>query len=218
MYNRVILMGRLVADPELKNTQSGIAMCNFRIAVDKPAKQGEEKKADFISVTCWRQTAEFVSRYFAKGKLIHLEGRLQNNDYTDQNGVKHYSMVVNADNVAFCGDKSQSQSQQQGGGYAPYAQQRRAAAGDSLPYAPTVQAATCTPQYGQPPQYRQPPQSYNAQPPQYQQTTQAPQYGQPPQYQAPQYQQAPPPAQNQPPPIGDLSDYEEILADGEVPF
>lgn len=214
MYNRVILMGRLVADPELKHTQSGIAMCNFRIAVDKPAKQGEEKKADFISVTCWRQTAEFVSRYFAKGKLIHLEGRLQNNDYTDQNGVKHYSMVVNADNVAFCGDKSQNQ--QQGGGYAPYAQQRQSSG------------------YYQQPMQQQPSGYYQQQPmqPQYQQTAQTPQYGQAPQYQQtaqpsapqsynappPQYQQAPPPAQNQPPPIGDLSEYEEVLADGEVPF
>ena len=85
MYNRVILMGRLVADPELRQTQSGIAMCRLRIAVDRGfAKQGEERQSDFINVTCWRQTAEFVSRYFSKGRMIHVEGRLQNNDYTDR--------------------------------------------------------------------------------------------------------------------------------------
>lgn len=125
MYNRVILMGRLVADPELRQTQSGIAMCRFRIAVDRGyAKQGEEKKADFIQVQCWRQTAEFVSKYFSKGRMIHLEGRLQNNDYTDNNGVKHYGMDVVADNVSFCGDKASNQQ----GGYTPQPQYQQTAA------------------------------------------------------------------------------------------
>ncbi len=106
MYNRVILMGRLVADPELKTTQTGVSVCRFRIAVDRYAKPGEEKQADFIQIQAWRNTAEFVSRYFTKGKPIHIEGRLQNNNYTDQNGVKHYSMDVIADSVAFCGDRA----------------------------------------------------------------------------------------------------------------
>ncbi len=106
MYNRVILMGRLVADPELRQTQSGISMCRLRIAVDRGyAKQGEERQSDFFNVVCWRQQAEFVSRYFSKGRMIHVEGRLQNSDYTDQNGVKHYSMDIVADSVTFCGDK-----------------------------------------------------------------------------------------------------------------
>lgn len=109
MYNRVILMGRLTRDPELKTTQSGIAMCRFSVAVDRQYSKGEEKQADFFDVTVWRNTAEFVSKYFTKGKMIHIEGRLQNNNYTDQNGVKHYSTAIIADNVAFCGDKSGSQ-------------------------------------------------------------------------------------------------------------
>ena len=73
MYNRIILMGRLVAAPELRQTQTGLSVCRFRIAVDRFAKQGEERKADFISCVAWRQTADFVSRWFAKGQLIHIE-------------------------------------------------------------------------------------------------------------------------------------------------
>lgn len=106
MYNRVILMGRLTRDPELRTTPSGISMCRFSIAVDRQyAKSGEERQADFFDVTVWRQTAEFVCKYFAKGRMIHIEGRLQNNNYEDQNGVKHYAQAIIADNVQFCGDK-----------------------------------------------------------------------------------------------------------------
>lgn len=108
MYNRVILMGRLTADPELKQTQSGLYFSRFSVAVDRGyAKQGEERKTDFFDVVCWKQTAEFVNRYFSKGRMIHLEGRLQNNNYTDQNGVKHYRVEIQVDNVGFCGDKQQ---------------------------------------------------------------------------------------------------------------
>lgn len=108
MYNRVILMGRLTADPELRQTQSGLYYSRFSIAVDRGyAKQGEERKTDFFDVVCWKQTAEFVNRYFSKGRMIHLEGRLQNNNYTDQNGVKHYRVEIQVDNVGFCGDKQQ---------------------------------------------------------------------------------------------------------------
>ena len=106
-YNRWIGMGRLVRDPELRQTASGISSCKITIAVDRNfAKQGEEKKTDFIQVQFWRQQAEFVSRYFSKGRMIHVEGVLQNNDY-EKDGVKHYGMVVVADNVTFCGDKAQ---------------------------------------------------------------------------------------------------------------
>ena len=105
MINRVILMGRLTADPELKQTPSNISACSFNIAVTRNFKDSEGNYgADFIRIQTWRQTAEFVNRYFAKGKMIAVEGRLQNNDYTDKNGVKRYQMVVVADNVAFCGD------------------------------------------------------------------------------------------------------------------
>lgn len=114
MLNKVIIMGRLTADPELRQTQSGIANCRFSVAVDRPYQKDKEKQADFIRVTAWRQTAEFVSRYFSKGKMIIVEGSLRNNDYTDANGVKHYSMDVQADNVMFGESKN---SAAQGGSY-----------------------------------------------------------------------------------------------------
>ena len=145
MLNKVILMGRLTADPELRQTTSGISTCRFSVAVDRPYRKDQERQADFIRVNTWRQTAEFVSRYFSKGKMIIVEGSLRNNDYTDANGVKHYSMEVQADNVSFGESKGSGQQQA-----------------------------------------------------------------------------APAPAQTQPAQesiqLGDLSDFEEILSDGEVPF
>ena len=113
MYNRVIFMGRLTKDPELSTTQSGVTMCRFSIAVDRGFQKGQDKQTDFFDVVCWRSTAEFVSKYFRKGQMIHIEGKMQNDNYTDRNGVKQYRMCVNAENVDFCGDKS-SQTQQQG--------------------------------------------------------------------------------------------------------
>lgn len=101
MINKVILMGRLCADPELRNTQSGIAVCRFRIAVNRQYSKSSDQKADFINIVSWRQQAEFVNRYFRKGSMIIVEGKLQNADYTDSNGVKHYAMDVQADNVTF---------------------------------------------------------------------------------------------------------------------
>lgn len=106
MLNKVILMGRLVRDPELSTTNSDIAVCRFTVAVNRPYQKDKEKQADFINVTAWRGTAEFVSKYFNKGSIIIVEGKLQNNDYTDKEGVKHYSMQVMADNVNFGGSKS----------------------------------------------------------------------------------------------------------------
>ena len=100
-------MGRLVRDPELKTTNSGIAVCKFTVAVNRPYQKDKERQADFINVTAWRGTAEFVSKYFSKGSVIIVEGKLQNNDYTDKDGVKHYSMQVMADNVNFGGSKSE---------------------------------------------------------------------------------------------------------------
>jgi single-strand DNA-binding protein len=112
MINKVILMGRLCADPELKTTQSGIAVCRFRIAVNRQYSKNSEKKADFINIVSWRQQAEFVSRYFRKGSMIIVEGKLQNADYTDNNGVKHYAMDVQADNVTFGETKSSQNATQ----------------------------------------------------------------------------------------------------------
>lgn len=107
MLNRVILMGRLTADPELRQTQSGISFVKFNIAVDRKFKNDNgEHQTDFISVTAWRKTAEFVSRYFSKGQMIVIEGSLRNNNYEDQNGVKHYSMDVLADSVSFAGSSN----------------------------------------------------------------------------------------------------------------
>lgn len=110
MINKVIIMGRLTADPELRQTPSGVATCRFTVAVDRGYKSKEtgEKQADFIRVTAWRATAEFVGKYFSKGKMIIVEGSLRNSDYTDQNGVKHYSMDVQADNVSFGESKGQA--------------------------------------------------------------------------------------------------------------
>ena len=112
MINKVILMGRLTADPELKQTSNGISICRFTVAVNRSYadKQTGERQTDFISVTSWRSTADFVARYFSKGRMIIVEGSLRNNDYTDKNGIKHYSMEVMADNVTFGETRGQSNS------------------------------------------------------------------------------------------------------------
>lgn len=110
MLNRVILMGRLVADPELKTTQSGISVTSFRIAVERSyAKAGEERQADFINIVCWRNTAEFVCKYFPKGSLIALEGQLQTRTYQDKDGTNRYVVEVLADKVSFTGEKTERQ-------------------------------------------------------------------------------------------------------------
>lgn len=107
MLNIVALIGRLVADPELKTTQNGINVCSFRIAVDRSfTRQGEERKADFIDVTAWRKNAEFVSKYFQKGSMIAVEGSLQTRQYQDQQGSNRTVVEVVASNVSFCGGKA----------------------------------------------------------------------------------------------------------------
>ena len=107
-FNKVILGGRLTSDPELKQTQSGISVCSFSVAVNRRTKPGEEQKADFFNVTAWRQTAEFVSRYFHKGSSICIVGSLQNSNWTDQNGQKHYRTDIVADEVMFVDSRSES--------------------------------------------------------------------------------------------------------------
>ena len=107
MLNVVALMGRLVYEPELKTTPSGINVCSLRIACDRSfARQGEERKSDFIDVTAWRQTAEFVSKYFQKGSMIAIEGSLQTRQYQDKNGNNRTATEVLASQVSFCGGKA----------------------------------------------------------------------------------------------------------------
>jgi single-strand DNA-binding protein len=108
--NKVMLIGRLTADPELRQTQSGIASCQFTVAVDRrfADKNTGERQADFIRCQAWRQTAEFVGKYFSKGKMIALEGSLRTGSYTDRNhsDVTHYTTDVFVDNVEFVGGKN----------------------------------------------------------------------------------------------------------------
>ena len=115
MLNVVALMGRLVADPELRHTTSGIATCTFRIAVDRSfVRAGEERKADFIDIVVWRQTAEFVCKYFRKGNLIAVDGSIQTRNYEDKQGNKRTAFEVVANNVHFTGERSSGGGQ---GGY-----------------------------------------------------------------------------------------------------
>ena len=158
-------MGRMTADPELRQTQSGIASCRFTVAVNRKYKneQTGEYDADFITCVAWRQTAEFVSRYFSKGKMIALTGTLHTGSYTDKNhsDVTHYTTDVIVDNVEFCGDKGSGNS-----GQAPAAkpQQNSAQSVVNAAAAAGVQTSTETMSYS------------------------------------------------------DLSEFEEILSDGDVPF
>lgn len=166
--NKVILVGRLTADPELRQTQSGISSCRFTIAVDRrfADKNTGERQADFISCTAWRQQAEFVSRYFNKGKLIAVEGSLRTGSYQDRNhpDVTHYTTDVFVDNVEFVGGKGESGGNNNGfqnNGY-----------NNSFQAPPQQQAAAPQPQ----------------------------------------------PQNNDSMSYGNLSDFEEILSDGDVPF
>ncbi|HOR21354.1 MAG TPA: single-stranded DNA-binding protein [Ruminococcus sp.] len=174
--NKVILVGRLVADPELRQTQNGVASCRIRIAVDRKFadKSTGERQSDFINCTAWRQTAEFISRYFSKGKLIAVEGSLRTGSYTDKNhpDVTHYTTDVFVDNVEFVGGKSESggnggNQNYNNGGYNNGGYN----AGNNGFQAPPAQSAPSQP--------------------------------------------AP---QNNDMSYGDLSDFEEILSDGDVPF
>ncbi len=103
MLNKIFLMGRLVADPELKQTTTGLPVTTFRIAVDRDRKNKEtgEREADFVTIVAWRSTAEFVSKYFTKGRMAIVEGRLQIRPYTDRDGNKRSATEVVADNIYF---------------------------------------------------------------------------------------------------------------------
>ncbi len=144
MLNRIILMGRLTRDPELRHTQTGTPVASFSLAVDRDFKDKTtgEKATDFIDIVAWRQTAEFVSRFFTKGRMAVVEGRLQMRDWTDKEGNKRRSAEVIADNVYF-GD---SKRDAEGGGYsAPYGGGSYSAPAPSAPPAPAPYAAAPAP-------------------------------------------------------------------------
>lgn len=110
-FNKVIIGGRLTADPELKTTQSGISVASFSIAVNRRYSTGAQKQeTDFFNITAWRQTAEFVSRYFRKASSICVVGTLQNSSWTDQQGQKHYRTDIVADEIMFVDSKSEGQA------------------------------------------------------------------------------------------------------------
>ena len=105
MYNKVIMLGRIVQDLELKTTPSGVTVLTFSIAVDRRYQtKGEEKKSDFFNCVAWRNEAEFISRYWSKGKPILVEGELQNRSYTDKNGVQRQVTEIIVDRACFTGD------------------------------------------------------------------------------------------------------------------
>lgn len=104
MLNVIVLMGRLTRNPELKVTTSGVSVTTFDIAVDRNYTKGAEKKTDFFTVTAWRNTAEFICKYFHKGEMIAVQGSLQTGSYTGKDGKSHKTYEVVASNVSFCGD------------------------------------------------------------------------------------------------------------------
>ena len=141
MLNKIFLMGRLTRDPELRRTQTGTPVASFSLAVDRDFKDKStgERSTDFIDVVAWRQTAEFVSRYFTKGRMAVVEGRLQIRDWTDKDGNKRRSAEVMAENVYFGDSKRDSD----GGSYSTgYGNQGGYAAGG---YAPSGYSAPAAP-------------------------------------------------------------------------
>ena len=113
MLNRIVIMGRLTRDPELRRTGSGIAVASFTVAVDRDfsSKDGGEKETDFIDCVAWRQTGEFVSKYFTKGRMAVVSGRLQIRSWTDKDGNKRKTAEIVAENVYFGDSKSDTQNQ-----------------------------------------------------------------------------------------------------------
>ncbi len=116
MINKAILMGRLTRDPELRHTNSGTAVCSFSVAIDNG--YGENRRTDFINCVAWSKTAEFVTNYFSKGKMIIVEGRIQSRSWDDPNGGKRYATEVIAENVSFGESKKSSEANGTSGGYA----------------------------------------------------------------------------------------------------
>lgn len=121
MLNIVAIMGRLVADPELRTTQNGTNVCSFRIACDRNyTASGQERQADFIDVVAWRQSAEFISKYFQKGSMIAIDGSLQTRQYQDKNGNNRTAVEVLANHISFAGSAKKPDKQPvDDGGEAP---------------------------------------------------------------------------------------------------
>ena len=138
--NKIFLIGNMVADPELKQTANGIPVTSFRIAVNRRfTRQGEQAQTDFFDVVCWRQQAEFVCKWFSKGKQILVIGSMQSRSLTDQNGQKRYTWEVVADEISFVERKS-GDSQQSGTQHDPYLPEPPAGYGPSSS-APSYQAS-----------------------------------------------------------------------------
>lgn len=113
--NKVILMGRLTRDPEMRQTQSGVNVCSFSIAVNRRFAKDGQQNADFINCTAWRQQAEFICKYFQKGSMISVVGNLQSRSWENQEGKKQYATDVVVDEVYFTGSKTETHTQGDGG-------------------------------------------------------------------------------------------------------
>ena len=131
--NIVALMGRLTRDPEMRKTPQGVSVATFTVAVDRSfVKQGEDRQADFIDIVCWRNTAEFVCKYFHKGSMIALNGSIQTRTYQDKNGNNRKAFEIVADNVHFASSKSGGNPGT--GSYAPRQEVPREAAQEAPSY------------------------------------------------------------------------------------
>ena len=136
MLNHIVIIGRLVRDPELRRTGSGTAVASFTLAVERDfaAKEGSEKETDFIDCIAWRQAGEFVSKYFAKGRMACVSGRLQIRNWTDKDGNKRRSAEIVADNIYFADSKNAAENGNSRPAAAPAAPAYQApAAGDFAP-------------------------------------------------------------------------------------
>ncbi len=157
-YNRIILIGRMVNDPELKYTPSGIAVTQFRLAVNRPISaeakaQGTQEQADFIDISTWRQSAEYAAQYLNKGRLVLVEGRLQIRDYVDKEGQKRKAAEVVADTVKGLDRREQGEGEQGGGGGQ---QQYASGGGYSSGNAPAQDGGGGRSEYDQTPRQQQP--------------------------------------------------------------
>lgn len=111
MINTAVIMGRLTHDPEMRKTPAGVSVARFSVAVERPYSKDGERQTDFLDVVAWRNTADFVCRYFVKGQMIAISGSIQARTYTDRDGNKRKSVEIVADGVSFCGDKPERKAQ-----------------------------------------------------------------------------------------------------------
>ena len=160
MLNHIVIMGRLTRDPELRRTDSGIAVASFTVAVDRDyAAQGQEKETDFIDCVAWRKTGEFVSNYFTKGSMIVVSGRLQLRSWADKDGGKRRSAEIVADNVYFGEGRKNQEGSSQGYSQNGYPGSSGSPAGYQKPQGYGYLQPTPQQSYGQPhyngPQYNQ---------------------------------------------------------------